>query len=323
MASPASVTVRAPAKVNLELVVGRPGDDGYHPLATVFQAVSLHDLVTLSPAPSGTIEVRVTAADPRDAIAVPSGPQNLAVRAAMLMTARVEAEGGSVPGVRIEILKEIPVAGGMAGASADAAATLLAVDHLWDLGLTRDELVTAAAALGSDVPFCLVGGTAIGTGRGERLTPALTDGTWHWVLLVADGGLSTPGVYAELDRLRRSRAVPPPRVSDALMAALRGGDPWRLGRALRNDLQAAAIALRPALGDLLDQVRVHQVPGVLVSGSGPTVAVLAEDPEHADRLAEDLADLPGVRRVVRAHGPVPGCQVIDDPRPRPWRTSST
>ena len=141
--------------------------------------------------------------------------------------------------------RRIPVAGGMAGGSADAAGALLACDALWGTGLTRRDLLELAAELGSDVPFGLVGGTAIGLGRGERLMPALARGHFDWVFALADGALSTPRVYAECDRLRAGRVLPEPRVSDDLMTALRAGNAAALGRALRNDLQPAACSLRP------------------------------------------------------------------------------
>ncbi|MGF1664087.1 MAG: 4-(cytidine 5'-diphospho)-2-C-methyl-D-erythritol kinase [Kineosporiaceae bacterium] len=311
MRSPTSVTVRAPAKINLELSVGRPAPDGYHPLATVFLAVSLHDEVTATAAPPGVVEVLVTGAGGVDVTSVPRDASNLAARAARLLMDHAEpAEAGGL-GVRLHIDKRIPVAGGMAGGSADAAAALVACDALWGLRLSRAEIHAAAARLGSDVPFALVGGTAVGTGRGDRLTPALAHGQWHWVLLVADGRLATPAVYAELDRLREGRDVPRPRVSDRVMAALRAGDPAGLGAVLRNDLQVAAVSLRPALGRVLDQVLDLQVPGAVVSGSGPTVAVLAEDPDQADELVVALDGLEGVRAVLRADGPVPGCRVVD------------
>jgi 4-diphosphocytidyl-2-C-methyl-D-erythritol kinase len=311
MRSPTSVTVRAPAKINLELAVGRPGPDGYHPLATVFHAVSLHDEVTAGHAEPGTVEVLVTAAGGVDVTSVPRNGTNLAARAARLLLDHLEPGEAQRLGVRLHIDKRIPVAGGMAGGSADAAAALIACDALWGLRLSRAEIHAAAARLGSDVPFALVGGTAIGTGRGDRLTPALANGDWHWVLLVADGELPTPSVYAELDRLREGREVPRPRVSDDLMAALRAGDPVGLGAVLRNDLQTAAVSLRPRLGRVLDHVLEMGVAGAVVSGSGPTVAVLAEDAEQADELLIALDGLDGVRTALRADGPVPGCRITD------------
>jgi len=183
-------------------------------------------------------------------------------------------------------------------------------------GIYPTKLPDVAARLGSDVPFALLGGTAVGMGRGERLTPALSRSGWHWVLLVSDGELSTPAVYGELDRLRAGRALVAPRVSEPLMQALRSGEASRLGSTLHNDLQQAAVSLRPELDLLLEQVEASSPAGVLVSGSGPTIAVLAEDEQHATELALSLADAPGVSRVLRASGPVPGCRVLDHGAPR-------
>ncbi|MGJ7442247.1 4-(cytidine 5'-diphospho)-2-C-methyl-D-erythritol kinase [Aquipuribacter sp. MA13-6] len=308
MGTHATVTVRAPAKVNLQLTVGAPSADGFHPLATVFQAVGLYDEVTATNAPGGTFTCEVSGVD---AALVPSDSSNLAVRAARALVEAVGPETAPRLGVHLSIRKQIPVAGGMAGGSADAAAALLACDTLWGLQLDRSQLADLAAGLGSDVPFSLLGGTAVGMGRGDRLTPALGRGTWHWVLLVSTASLSTPTVYAELDRLRAGRVVVEPRVSQSLMQALRSGDPTALGSSLHNDLQHAAVSLLPELDQLLELVNAAEPAGALVSGSGPTVAVLAEDEQHAAELAVALADAPGVGRVLRASGPVPGCRVVD------------
>lgn len=308
MGSRSPVTVRAPAKVNLQLSVGGPDDDGFHPLATVFQAVGLFDEVTATSAPGGQVTCEVSGTD---AARVPEDGTNLAVRAARALLEAAGPETAPRLGVHLSIRKRIPVAGGMAGGSADAAAALVACDALWGLELDRAQLADIAAGLGSDVPFALLGGTAVGMGRGERLTPALGRGTWHWVLLVHRSGLSTPSVYAELDRLRAGRVLVEPRVSSQLMQALRSGEATALGASLHNDLQHAAVSLLPELDQLLEHVQAAAPAGVLVSGSGPTVAVLAEDEQHAAELAVALADAPGVARVLRASGPVPGCRVVD------------
>jgi 4-diphosphocytidyl-2-C-methyl-D-erythritol kinase len=199
----------------------------------------------------------------------------------------------------------------MAGGSADAAGALLACDALWGTGLDRAGLHELAAGLGSDVPFALIGGTAIGLGRGERLTPALARGTFQWVFAVAEGGLSTPAVYAECDRLREGRVLPEPRVSDALMSALRSGDAAALGQAMTNDLQPAACSLSPGLQRTLDVGAESGALGSLVSGSGPTCAFLARDQEHALDLAIALSAGGVCRAIKRAHGPVPGARVVE------------
>ncbi|HEY6796581.1 MAG TPA: 4-(cytidine 5'-diphospho)-2-C-methyl-D-erythritol kinase [Kineosporiaceae bacterium] len=300
--SSGGVTVRVPAKINLGLTVGGPRPDGYHELATVFHAVSLYDDVTASLAD----DVTVTVEGPH-AAAVPTDESNLAVRAALLLARRTGIDAG----VRLHIRKEIPVAGGMAGGSADAAAALLACDALWRAGLTREELRELAAELGSDVPFSLLGGTAIGTGRGERLTPALARGTFHWAIVPAQGGLSTPAVYLEIDRLRAGRVLPEPRVPDRLMQALRSGDPEALGAALGNDLQPAALSLDPRLERTLEVGLSGGALGGLVCGSGPTVAFLVRDHEQAMDLSMTLVALGAAADVRRARGPVPGARIVD------------
>jgi 4-diphosphocytidyl-2-C-methyl-D-erythritol kinase len=298
-----AVTVRVPAKINLYLGCGTVGADGYHELTTVYQAVSLYDEVTVTPAGGLSVSVRGDGADD-----VPADADNLAARAAIALARRA----GVHPAVRIAIDKGIPVAGGMAGGSADAAATLVACDALWGTAFSRAELHEVAAALGSDVPFLLHGGTALGTGRGDRLSPVLASGEYHWVVAVADGGLSTPDVYAEFDRLRAAATVPSVEPSaDAVLAALRSGDPGALGRVLANDLQSAALALRPSLARTLDAGHDLGALGALVSGSGPTCVFLAEDEDGATRLAAALAGAGVCRAVRRAFGPVPGARVVE------------
>jgi 4-diphosphocytidyl-2-C-methyl-D-erythritol kinase len=296
------VTVRAPAKLNLHLSVGRRRSDGFHELTTVFHAVGLYDEVDVVRADALSVTVTGEGAD-----LVPTDRDNLALRAAALLG----METGNEPAVAVTIRKGIPVAGGCAGGSADAAAALVACDALWGTGLTRDELVDLGARLGSDVPFSLHGGTALGTGRGERLTPILGHGAYSWVLALAEGGLSTAAVYAELDRQRDSGPVGV--VSDAagVMAALRRGDAVALGHVLANDLQAAAIALRPELRELLDAGKDLGALGGLVSGSGPTVAFLARNEEHAVGLAAALAGQGVCRSVRRADGPAHGARVVE------------
>ena len=288
------ITVRVPAKVNLQLSVGPARDDGYHDLVNVFHAVSLFDEVTAAPADSLTLTVDGPPG-------VPTGPDNLAVRAAALLA----RHAGVAPHVALHIRKDIPVAGGMAGGSADAAGALLACDRLWNTRIDRETALGLAAELGSDVPFALLGGTAVGLGRGERLTSVEVVGEFHWVFGYADGGLSTPRVYAECDRLREAGA-PWPVVSDDLMAALKTGDATALGRALHNDLQAAALSLRPSLSAALAAGRELGALGALVSGSGPTCAFLASSASHAASLASALARTPHFADVRQARGPVSG-----------------
>lgn len=298
----AQVSVRAPAKVNLALRVGPAGRRGYHDLATVFHAVSLFEDVVAEPADGVSVEVTGTGA-----FRVPLGDDNIAVRAATLLADRTGVE----PGVRLRITKEVPVAGGMAGGSADAAATLVACDALWQTGLSRDELRALGAELGSDVPFALLGGTALGRGRGDQLTPALARGEYHWVLALSEDGLPTPAVYAECDRLRAGRVVPEPRVPDEMMQALRSGDAAALGRSLVNDLQPAACSLMPAVERTLAVGADYGALGGVVSGSGPTVAFLVRDSEHALDVAVALTASGAADAVQRVHGPVPGARQVE------------
>ena len=303
---PSSVTVRVPAKVNLELLVGAPREDGYHPLATIYHAVSLYDEVTVT----GSEDWGVGVSGPQS-LGVPVDESNLALRAARML-----AEVGEVDEpVHVSIRKDIPVMGGMAGGSADAAAALVACDRLWGLALPRTELEQIAAELGSDVPFLLSGGTSMGSGRGEVLAPVLARGSFHWVFALSEGGLSTPAVYAECDRLRGDTAVKDPSPSPQMMQALRSGDPRALGEALQNDLQAAAISLMPALGDVLDAGLEFGALGGVVSGSGPTVAFVVENNEAALDLAVSLTASGAVQDVRRATGPAHGAHEISAPRP--------
>ncbi|WP_326736659.1 4-(cytidine 5'-diphospho)-2-C-methyl-D-erythritol kinase [Streptomyces sp. NBC_01022] len=296
-----SVTVRVPAKVNVQLAVGAARPDGFHDLANVFLAVGLYDEVTVTPADG----LRITCSGP-DAAQVPLDATNLAARAATALAER----HGIAPDVHIHIAKDIPVAGGMAGGSADAAGALLACDALWSTGATREELLAICAELGSDVPFSLVGGAALGVGRGEQLTPVEVGGTFHWVFAVADGGLSTPAVYREFDRLTAGTRVPEPAASAVLMDALRAGDPVALAAALSNDLQAPALSLRPSLTDTLAAGTEAGALATLVSGSGPTTAFLTEDEASARKVADALTASGTCRTARVAVSPAPGATVI-------------
>lgn len=305
---PPPVTVRVPAKVNVHLAVGVARPDGYHDLVTVFQALSLSDEVTVAVSDHPGVECHG-----EGAALVPAGDGNLAWQAVRLLAGHV----GREPAVRVVINKGIPVAGGMAGGSADAAATLVGLSALWRLDLTRDELTTLGASLGSDVPFPLHGGTALGTGRGERIIPVLARHTFHWVIALDHVGLSTPDVFGELDRLRTSGAPQPVGAVEPVLEALASGDPRQLALLLGNDLQVAAISLRPSLRRTLRAGVAAGALAGMVSGSGPTCAFLCADGDVAVRVAAELAGA-GVCRTVRvAHGPVPGARVVEDAPARP------
>ena len=299
------VTARVPAKVNLQLSVGPLGADGFHEVTTVFQAISLFDDVTVATANKGAgIKISITG---QTSGGVPADNSNLAVKAAQLMIKNYDLPEDLV----IKLKKEIPVAGGMAGGSADAAGVIVGLDSLFELGLSRDEMESVGSKIGSDVPFSICGGVAIGTGRGDQITPALAKGSYNWVLALSGQGLATPSVYQECDRLREGLSIAPPVVSEPLMQALRAGDAKALGKALTNELQPAACSLRPALKLVLDVGVDYGALGGIVSGSGPTVAFLVSDDEHAMDLTVALSSSGVVSSVVRASGPTNGARIIE------------
>lgn len=308
---PRSVRVRAPGKVNVSLRVGPLRPDGYHSVASVYLAVSLFEEVTAttSPEPGVTVSLSPESTLDLDELDIPLDESNLAVRAARLMAEVTEHPTG----VHLNITKRVPVAGGMGGGSADAAAALLACDALWGSGLSKEELAHIAAELGADVPFALLGGAAVGLGVGDQLSPALATTRFDWVLVPAEFGLSTPAVFAELDRLRDREGISVPEpvdVEPAILAALRAGDAGGLSHLLVNDLQRAAIGLAPQLRDTLGWADSHGALASIVSGSGPTVALLAADAAAAADLADELAHH-GVEALA-VHGPVPGARIVSD-----------
>lgn len=302
-----SVTVRVPAKINLQLAVGPLRPDGYHGLVTVFHAVALFDEVTVTAADADSVTVAG-----EGAAHVPANSDNLALRAVRALRAEQERRGiATGDSVAVAISKRIPVAGGMAGGSADAAAALVACNELWDAGLSQADLCEVAGGVGSDAAFAVLGGTAVGRGRGEQLTQALVaPARYHWVLAFADGHLATPAVYGALDRLREGREVAEPELSNELMAALRTGDAERVGAALSNDLQAPAITLFPGLRKTLAAGREFGALGALVSGSGPTCYFLARDDRHAAQLAARLSGAGVCRSAATAAGPAAGASVV-------------
>jgi 4-diphosphocytidyl-2-C-methyl-D-erythritol kinase len=299
------VTARVPAKVNLQLSVGPLGADGFHEVTTVFQAISLFDDVTVATAEKGEgIKISITG---QTSGGVPADNSNLAVKAAQLMIKNYDLPEDLV----IKLKKEIPVAGGMAGGSADAAGVIVGLDSLFELGLSRDVMESVGSKIGSDVPFSICGGVAIGTGRGDQITPALAKGSYNWVLALSGQGLATPSVYQECDRLREGLSIAAPVVSEPLMQALRAGDAKALGKALTNELQPAACSLRPALRLVLDVGVDYGALGGIVSGSGPTVAFLVSDDDHAMDLTVALSSSGVVSSVVRASGPTNGARIIE------------
>jgi 4-diphosphocytidyl-2-C-methyl-D-erythritol kinase len=297
------VTVRVPAKINLHLGVGPLRADGKHELHTIYHAVSLYDEVTVERTDDGKVSVEVVGEHVAD---VPLGDDNLAVQAVRAVASLAGVEASA----RITLDKSIPVGGGLAGGSADAAAALVAADAMWQAGFDQRTLEQLAGGLGSDVAFLLHGGTALGTGHGEIVSPVLARGEWHWVLAVAASGLSTPRVYAELDRQRGGDSSVAASSADGVVAALRAGDVVALGMALKNDLQSPALQLRPNLARVLDAGRELGAVGGIVSGSGPTVALLARNQGDAVRIASALSGYDVCRAVRRATGPAPGARII-------------
>ncbi len=297
----ANIRVRVPAKINIALGVGAVRADGYHPLTTVFQTVSLYDKVTAELAKPGIFELAV------DGIGegVPRDDTNLALRAAKLLADRYAPN--EPLGVSLNLLKAIPVAGGMAGGSADAAASLLACSVLWDLDVELEELRELGSELGSDVPFPLLGGTALGAGRGERLLPILTRGHYHWVLAFAREGLSTAAVFRRFDEIGEVGSLDVPT---ELLDALGAGDPQRVADQLRNDLTAAAVDLQPGLTDTLALGREHGALASMVSGSGPTCAFLAASEADAIELSTRLASEPSILGAKRVSAPAGGAKLV-------------
>ena len=300
------MTARAPGKVNIQLSVGAVRGDGFHPLASVFHAVALPEEVTVAEGPPGS-GIVIHEVSGLQADEVPRDSTNLVWRAAQRLAAEM---GRTAPDLRISISKGVPVAGGMAGGSADCAAALVALNDLWGSPLDRADLARVGLDLGSDVPFALMGGTALGLGRGELLSPLMVRGEFHWVFATATQGLSTPAVYGAFDRLAAGRIVPEPQADPAVVGALIAGDARALGRALHNDLQEPALTLRPTLRDVLDSGMSAGALGGIVSGSGPTVALLVADHASGARVRAAVAGFEQVRAALSTTGPAPGARVI-------------
>ena len=318
------VRASAPGKVNLTLRVGAPTPDGYHPLVTVFEALNLRETVTVRTSKTPGVRVETIAYLPDGsvdeattrAMADVDPATHLAVRAARVLQ-RLAAAGpwaSTAAGLSIRVDKRVPVAGGMAGGSADAAAALVACNELWDLGLGDEQLHAIGRSLGADVPACLAGGIALGTGRGDHMS-VLREGDeagaeyqHHWVMLLAHEGLSTPSVFREFDRVDAAGAPALAEPTPEEVAAL-CGEPEELSHCLVNDLQAPALRLRPELAETIAAATDAGALAVTLSGSGPTVAALARDAEHARTLAATLSDAPTVARAIPTHGPAYGARI--------------
>ncbi|QSB05512.1 4-(cytidine 5'-diphospho)-2-C-methyl-D-erythritol kinase [Natronoglycomyces albus] len=296
-----TVRVTVPAKINLHLGVGDLRADGFHDLTTVYQAISLYDTVTVSTSDRSGLRITVTG---EGADQVPTDERNLALKAAKLLG----IYGHISPAAVIHLDKRIPVAGGLAGGSADAAATLVACAQLWNLRLSDIELEKLAAGLGSDVPFCLRGGIALGTGRGEELNHDLkAAATYHWVVATSQAHISTPECYREVDRLRANDIGRYSYHVQPLLKALEAGLPAEeIAPLLVNDMEAAAVSLRPELSSLMHAGLDAGALAAHVSGSGPTVLFLARDEAHARSLAKSPKLRASAKALHVAHGPVAG-----------------
>ena len=292
-----SVVASSPAKVNVFFAVGAFLKNGFHEVASCYQALSLREVVTVELEGKFSIDFAGPLAD-QCKVAVPTDATNLVYKAGLAIR---KLNTNVLPQlVSFVIHKSVPIAGGMAGGSADGAAALVALDRLFstDLG---PQLPKIAAKLGSDVPFSLQGGTAIGIGRGEKLSKIETDAILHWVMTPSSVGLSTPDVYRKLDVMRTESGVDvstleTPEVPAELVAALVSGDAMEVARYMHNDLEIAALALRPELADTIEAGRKAGALKSMVSGSGPTIAHLAKNRIHAEQIANRLtgAGLPSI-----------------------------
>lgn len=287
--NPPIVVASSPGKVNVYFAVGAFLKDGFHDVASCYQALSLRERVLVELTGSFSIDF----AGPFEAesqLLVPRGSTNLVYQAGE----QLKALGSSLGSDKVSFLihKSVPIAGGMAGGSADAAAALVALNSLFGSGL-EDQLPEAAANLGSDVPFSLMGGTAIGVGRGEVLTKVQDGPALHWVMTPNPAGLSTPQVYRQLDVMRVNQGIDvssleAPQVPEELLEALASGDVVEVAKLMHNDLEIAAVAMLPELADTLEAGRKAGSLRSMVSGSGPTIAHLAKNAIHAEQIATRL-----------------------------------
>lgn len=292
-----TIRVRVAAKANLGLLVGARRADGFHEILSVFQSIGLWDQLEVQPAPAG-LELEVERG------ALPADEGNL-----VLVAAREVARAtGTRRGARFRLRKGIPVAAGLGGGSADGAAAMLALERLWDLRLRADELAAMAAEVGSDVPFCLTGGTSLAAGRGERLRPVPNRGTLWWVAGIAREGLTTAAVYRRHDQLGPARPLTASGL-DHLLAALAAGDPEALAKSLVNDLEPAAFRLRPGLALAKQKLLAAGALGAVMSGSGPTILGLCADRDHARQVARRAWTV--FHRIRVVHSPVPGV-ILED-----------
>lgn len=312
------VTAVAPGKVNMSLRVGPRRDDGYHDVATLYFAVSLHEEVTAAPRRDSAITVSLSERSAFTEVqqqvqgetvtaAIPLDERNLAHQAAQKLRERL----GITSGVDLTITKNVPVAGGMGGGSADAAAALVACSALWGAGLSKEQLAEVGAELGADVPFAILGGAAVGQGVGDELSPLLTRGELHLVIVPATTGLSTPEIYQELDTMREEAGVTAeePELDADLVRAVCTADAEMVATLMTNELQAPAVRKIPSLDRMMDAGLLEGAMQGMVSGSGPTVVFLTRDAAAAGQLATSLEERTDVW-AIPVTGPAPGARLL-------------
>lgn len=312
------VTAVAPGKVNMSLRVGPRRDDGYHDVATLYFAVSLHEEVTAAPRRDSAITVSLSERSAFTEVqqqvqgetvtaSIPLDERNLAHQAAQKLRERL----GITSGVDLTITKNVPVAGGMGGGSADAAAALVACSALWGAGLSKEQLAEVGAELGADVPFAILGGAAVGQGVGDELSPLLTRGELHLVIVPANTGLSTPEIYQELDTMREEAGVTAeePELDADLVRAVCTADAEMVATLMTNELQAPAVRKIPSLDRMMDAGLLEGAMQGMVSGSGPTVVFLTRDAAAAGQLATSLEERTDVW-AIPVTGPAPGARLL-------------
>jgi 4-diphosphocytidyl-2-C-methyl-D-erythritol kinase len=290
---PTTLRARAAAKVNLGLYVGPLGTDGrYHEVVSVLQSIAIWDELEVEVVPEGLgLEV--------EGEGLPPDETNLVLVAARELARRSR----DLPGARFRLRKGIPVSAGLGGGSADGAAALIALDRLWGLHLPAVNLHTMAAEVGSDVPFCIAGGTMVATGRGDKVREVSGRGTTWWVVGIDHERLATEEVYDHFDELHLATPLDG-RWPDELLDALAAGDVERLGAWLHNDLEPAAFDLLPALAKSKQRLLDAGAVGAVMSGSGPTMLGLCRDEDHATQVARAARSAFARTEVTR--GPVPG-----------------
>ncbi len=282
----------APAKINLYLEILGDRPDGYHELAMILQSIDLADQIDLRS--NGTDQIRVSCDDPQ----IPTDSSNLAYRAAALMANQFAEMYRKFGGVDISLHKRIPMGAGLAGGSADAAAVLVGMNLMWKLGLTQTELRELAAQLGSDIPFCISGGTALATGRGEQLAPLPSVDFLYAVLAKhRNVGISTPWAYKTYRQqfsgsyvsdqdslLQRQQRVH----SGGIVSAIGQRDGAKIGQLLHNDLEKVVLPTYPQVERLRQTLSEFDTLGVMMSGSGSTVFALVESKAQAEQVRLQL-----------------------------------